>query len=66
MNSPMSPGGNALLTLKEIARQFAVSRRTVEREIARGNFPRPIKIGHASRFEPDAVAAYLERNRSKS
>lgn len=49
-----------LLTLDEAAKRLGVCRRTLEREIAGGRFPRPVKIGTATRVEVAAVVRYVE------
>ena len=56
-NSP----GNCLLTLKQAAELLAISKRTLERQVAVGNFPRPLKIGRSSRVSMQDVSSYLER-----
>jgi len=53
--------GDALLTRDEAAQRLAVSKRTLEREIARGKFPRPLKIGRSSRWPASDVSQYLDR-----
>lgn len=55
-----------LLTLRQVAQALAVSRRTVERLIAAGEFPRPIKIGNASRVPEDVFRAYLAHLQTKA
>ena len=52
---------DTLLTRKEAAERLAISKRTLEREIARGKFPRPLKIGRSSRWPASDVLQYLER-----
>jgi excisionase family DNA binding protein len=51
---------SSLLTVQEVARRLDISKRTLEREIARGRFPRPIKIGSALRVLPGDVKVYLD------
>jgi len=53
-----------LLTLQQAAEHLAVSKRSLEREIQRGRFPRPLKIGRATRVELSAVLRYVESLRS--
>lgn len=53
----------ALLTLPEAASFLAISKRTLERLIAGGQFPAPLKIGRASRIAMDDLSAYLKRLR---
>ena len=50
-----------LLTLEETANRLAISKRTLEREIARGNFPPLLKIGRASRVALADLVDYLQR-----
>jgi len=47
------------LTLKEAAARLHVCRRTLEREIAAGRFPRPLKIGRSVRVPESDLVAYL-------
>ena len=49
-----------LLTLKQVAQRLAVCRRTLEREIAAGRFPRPRRIGRSVRVFESDFRAYLE------
>ena len=51
----------SLLTLKQAAHDLAVCRRTLERLIARGEFPRPVKIAGASRILATDVIAYVQK-----
>jgi excisionase family DNA binding protein len=55
-----------LLTLKEVAAHLRVCRRTIEREIAAGRFPSPLKIGRCTRVAESDLHAYLERLRRES
>ena len=55
-----------LLTIEEAAKRLAVSRRTLHREMNRGRFPKPLKIGAASRVEVSAVLQYLARLRAEA
>jgi excisionase family DNA binding protein len=48
-----------LLTLKETASRLAISKRSLEREIAQGNFPRPLKIGRSVRVRLDVLRNYV-------
>jgi prophage regulatory protein len=52
---------STLLTLPQIATNLAISRRTLERLIAAGEFPAPVKIGRSSRVPQADLAAYLEK-----
>lgn len=49
-----------LLTIQEACQLLALNKRTLYREIARGRFPRPIKIRRMSRFHASDVVNYLE------
>jgi excisionase family DNA binding protein len=55
--------GPPLLTLPQVAHDLSVSRRTLERLIAAGEFPAPVKIGRSSRILPADLAGYLEKLR---
>lgn len=50
-----------LITLDEAANLLSVSRRTLEREIAAGRFPRPLKIGRATRVAVFVLEGYLSK-----
>lgn len=50
-----------LLTIKDAAKRLAISPRTIHREISAGRFPRPVKIGRASRVPVSALEAYIQR-----
>jgi excisionase family DNA binding protein len=50
-----------LLTVEQAAGILAVSKRTLERLIACGEFPHPLKIGRSSRVTSEDVDKYLER-----
>jgi len=50
-----------LLTLEQAAQQLAISKRSLERLIASGEFSRPLKIGRSSRVRSEDVEAYLSR-----
>jgi excisionase family DNA binding protein len=65
MSAEIDPAseGYRVLTVKEVAAHFRVCRRTIEREIAAGHFPRPLKIGRCSRFTESDLAAYEEKLR---
>jgi excisionase family DNA binding protein len=54
-----------LITPDQAAQRMSVCRRTLEREIARKNFPPPLKIGRASRFRAEDVDDYLRRLEEK-
>lgn len=48
-----------LLNALETAKALGICRRTLEREIQRGRFPRPVKIGSASRWPLADVSSYV-------
>lgn len=49
-----------LLTLKEAADRLAISKRSLEREIASGRFPKPVRIGGRSvRISLDTLRNYI-------
>lgn len=48
-----------LRTLKQAAQLLSISKRTLERLIAGGSFPPPLKIGRASRIASEDVNCYL-------
>jgi excisionase family DNA binding protein len=48
-----------LITLDDAAAQLSISRRTLEREIRKGRFPKPVKIGGLSRVPITAVRSYV-------
>ena len=51
----------ALLTLPQAAQDLSISKRTLERLIAAGDFPAPVKIGRSSRVPRTDLASYLEK-----
>jgi excisionase family DNA binding protein len=57
----MDNGDTVLLTLDEVAKRLGVGRRTIEREIQRGRFPAPLKIGpRITRVPAGALQAYVQ------
>lgn len=54
-----------MLTLDDVAALLAVSRRTIERLIACGELPRPVKIGASSRMPEEDIHRYIERQLRK-
>lgn len=50
-----------LLSLDDAAKRLSISRRTIEREISAGRFPRPLKIGRATRITLVALQSYIEK-----
>lgn len=57
----MSDSAILLVSLDDAAKRLSVSRRTIEREIAAGRFPRPMKIGRTTRVSLSALLAYIEK-----
>src|SRR5882724_7776565 len=58
VSSNIEPVG-VCLTLKEVAARLKISRRHLEREIAAGRFPRPLKIGRSVRVPESDLPAYF-------
>ena len=59
MSTIIAPPVGACLTLKEVAYRLQVCRRTLEREILAGRFPRPLKIGRSVRVPESDLQAYI-------
>ena len=55
-----SPELPQLLTIAQAAARLALNRRTLYREISRGRFPQPIKIGRMARIRAQDLIAYVE------
>lgn len=56
-----SPNPETLISLKTVASRLSLSTRAVYRLIAAGDFPRPVKVGGATRFYSSDLDAYLSR-----
>ena len=54
-----------LLTLDHTAAQLAVSRRTLYRMIASGEFPRPVRIGGSRRVVHAELIEFLDRAKQR-
>lgn len=54
------PAVRSLLTLDQAADYLAISKRSLCRLIARGEFPPPLKIGRASRVDGTDLTTFLE------
>lgn len=52
---------DSLISLKTVAGRLSVDKRTVYRMIARGDLPRPIKVGRSSRLYSSEIDKYLQR-----
>ena len=50
-----------LLTLPRAAQELSISKRTLERLIAAGKFPAPIRIGRSLRVPASDLSTYLEK-----
>jgi len=65
----LPPSGSAgseerlLFTLEQAAQSLAISKRTLERLIAGGVFPVPLKIGRSARVPREDIADFLEQLR---
>lgn len=53
-----------LVTLRTVADRLHVSTRVIYRMIARDDFPRPVKIGGATRFFQGDIERYLDALRA--
>lgn len=58
-------GAPALLSIVNVTKWLHICRRSLEREIQRGRFPRPLKVGRSSRWHESDVKAYLEMLRQE-
>ncbi len=58
-----APEERDLFTMPRAAQKLSISKRTLERLIASGTFPPPVKIGRASRVMHADIANYLEKLR---
>lgn len=54
-----------LVSLGSTAEALAISKRTLHRLIAAGDFPKPIKVGAASRVRLADIERYLERRQAR-
>lgn len=59
MSKEHEPNAPLLITVKEAANRLSLSTRTLHREISAGRFPRPVKIGRASRIPIAALVDYV-------
>lgn len=53
--------GDPLLTAKESARLLTISEPTFWRHVGNGKLPRPIKLGHLSRWPRSELLGVIER-----
>jgi excisionase family DNA binding protein len=56
--------GRVLLSLQKAATMLDVHVRTVQRLVASGKLPRPIKIGGSSKLPVEEVHAFIERQKA--
>lgn len=56
--------GDPLLTAKEGARFLTISEPTFWRHVGNGKFPKPIKLGHLSRWPRSELQAVIDRAKS--
>ena len=50
-----------LLKIDEIAKLLSLSRRTVQRMVSAGEFPKPVKLRRSVRWRPSDIEMYLRR-----
>ena len=50
-----------LLTLPQAAHELSISKRTLERLIAAGEFPSPVRIGRSARVPSTDLVTYLQK-----
>lgn len=53
-----------LISIRIVASRLGLSKRGVYRLISRGEFPRPVKVGGATRFYESDLDGYLNRLRA--
>ena len=53
-------GGHRLISLDELASRLSISKAMIYRLIQRKDFPRPVKIGKASRWDEGQVNQWVE------
>jgi excisionase family DNA binding protein len=51
------------IPINDIASRMSVSRRTIERWISSGRFPRPIRVGGSLRFAESEICEFLKQKR---
>ena len=54
-----------LLNIRAVCELVSLSRPTIYRQVVAGKFPQPVKIGRASRWHMDQVAAWIAQLGSK-
>jgi prophage regulatory protein len=56
---PTTPDLDVLVDLKTVCRSLCRSRASVYRDIERNVFPRPVKLGHSSRWRSSDLRAFI-------
>lgn len=54
-----------LLKQRKVVDLVGFSRPTIYKKIADGKFPRPVKIGRASRWSERAISAWIEEQKAR-
>jgi len=57
--------GERLITVDEVVRFTGLSVPTIYRHIRNGEFPKPIKLGRASRWVDSELVAWLEAKKAE-
>lgn len=57
----MSTFNDPLVTLKQFASELGVCVKTIYRLIDAGKLPKPVKIGHSTRFPRSVLNSYREK-----
>lgn len=65
MNATTTISSPILITLQQAAARMAISRRTLERLIAAGEFPAPLKLGRSSRVAVEDIETYCSQLRTQ-
>lgn len=55
-----------LIDIATVCRRISLSRPTIYRQIASGNFPAPLKIGRAARWRGEAIDGWIARLAEKN
>ncbi len=65
MQAPILPPKDPLLTVRQATQYVGFSRRSLEREVASGNLPPPVKLRGKSMYFLSDVVGYLARLKSQ-
>lgn len=57
--APATPDFDALIDLKTVCHALSRSRASIYRDIERGGFPAPVKVGHSSRWRSSELRAFI-------